>query len=110
MHDDRVQVEARIRRVLNERLRPAVYGATAPLALESWEAPGEPVPAAEGIAASYSETKTGEHWGPPWGTTWFHLTGRVPEEWAGQEVEAIVDLGFAQDRPGFSAEALAMRP
>ena len=110
MHDDRVQVEARIKRVLAERLRPAVYGAAAPLGLESWQAPGEPVPAAEGIAASYSETKAGEAWGPPWGTTWFHLTGTVPQEWAGQEVEAVVDLGFAQDRPGFSAEALAMRP
>ena len=110
MHDDRVQVEARIRRMLSERLRPAVYGATAPLALESWQAPGEPVPAAEGIAASYSEAKAGEQWGPPWGTTWFHLTGTVPQEWTGREVEAVVDLGFAQDRPGFSAEALAMRP
>ena len=95
--------------MLSERLRPAVYGATAPLALESWQAPGEPVSTAEGIAASYSETKAGERWGPPWGTTWFHLTGTVPDEWTGHEVEAVVDLGFAEDRPGFSAEALAMR-
>ncbi len=110
MHDDRVHVEDRVRRVLAERLRPAVYGARAPLSLESWQAPGEPVPVTQGLAASYSETKAGEAWGPPWGTTWFHLTGTVPQEWAGREVEAVVDLGFAADRPGFSAEALALLP
>jgi alpha-mannosidase len=110
MHDDRVHVERRIDRMLAERLRPAVYGASAPLALTSWQAPGEPVPPAVGLSAQYSETKAGEEWGPPWGTTWFHLTGTVPEDWAGREVQAVVDLGFASDRPGFSAEALAMQP
>ncbi len=110
MHDDRVHVERRIDRMLAERLRPAVYGEAVPVALESWQAPGEPVPASVGLSAQYSETKAGEDWGPAWGTTWFHLTGTVPESWAGREVHAVVDLGFASDRPGFSAEALAMRP
>ena len=110
MHDDRVHVERRITRMLAERLRPAVYRDPVPLLLESWQAPGEPVPVGEGLSAQYSETKAGELWGPPWGTTWFHVTGTVPEHWAGLEVEAVVDLGFACDRPGFSAEARAMRP
>jgi alpha-mannosidase len=110
MHDDRVHVERRITRMLTERLRPAVYRDPVPLALESWQAPGEPVAVSEGLSAQYSETKAGERWGPPWGTTWFHVTGSVPEHWAGLEVEAVVDLGFACDRPGFSAEALAMHP
>ena len=110
MHDDRVHVERRITRMLAERLRPAVYRDPVPLLLESWQAPGEPVPVGEGLSAQYSETKAGEWWGPPWGTTWFRVTGTVPEHWTGLEVEAVVDLGFACDRPGFSAEALAMRP
>jgi alpha-mannosidase len=110
MHDDRVHVERRIDRMLAERLRPAVYGESVPLAVESWQAPAEPVPASVGLSAQYSESKTGEEWGPPWSTTWFHLTGSVPDHWAGREVQAVVDLGFAVDRPGFSAEALAMSP
>ncbi|NUR06805.1 MAG: alpha-mannosidase [Nocardioidaceae bacterium] len=110
MHDDRVHVERRISRMLDERLRPAVYRDAVPLALESWQAPGEPVPVEEGLRAQYSEAKPGELWGPPWGTTWFRVTGTVPGSWAGREVQAVVDLGFATDRPGFSAEALAMRP
>src|SRR6476619_223390 len=110
MHDDRVHVERRITRMLAERLRPAVYRDPVPLLLESWQAPGEPVSVGEGLSAQYSETKAGEWWGPPLGTTWFRATVTVPELWAGLEVEAVIDLGFACDRPGFSAEALAMRP
>ncbi|HLU59873.1 MAG TPA: glycoside hydrolase family 38 C-terminal domain-containing protein [Pseudonocardia sp.] len=110
MHDDRVLIERRIERILRERLRPAVHGADVPLDLEVWHAPGEPVAVAEALAAPYRPARPGEPWGPAWGTSWFHLTGTVPAEWAGRPVEAVVDLGFATDRPGFSAEALVHRP
>ncbi len=110
MHDDRTLVEARIDRILRERVRPAVYGETAPLQTEVWHAPGEPVPAAEGIAADYRPLEGNEAWGPAWGTSWFHITGTVPAAWTGRAVEAVIDLGFAQGQSGFSAEGLAHRP
>ncbi|GAB6899300.1 alpha-mannosidase [Kineosporia succinea] len=110
MHDDRVHVERRIRRILNERLRPAVHGERAPLDLEFWPAPGEPVTLEEALAATYVKAAPGQEWGPPWGTTWFHLTGTVPSAWSGREVEAVVDLGFSITGPGFSAEGLVLRP
>ena len=110
MHDDRVVVERRIERVLRERLRPAVYADEVPLTVEVWHAPGEPVPVSEGLNAGYAPTRPGDAWGPAWGTSWFHVTGSVPEEWAGRTVEAVLDLGFAVDRPGFSAEGLVYRP
>ncbi|MGI5130244.1 alpha-mannosidase [Pseudonocardia sp. CA-107938] len=110
MHDDRLLVEARIDRILRERVRPAVYGETAPLHTEVWHAPGEPVPAAEGIAATYRPLEGNEPWGPAWSTSWFHVTGTVPAEWAGKAVEAVIDLGFAQGQAGFSAEGLVHRP
>ena len=50
----------------------------------------------------------GSEWGPPWGTTWFVLTGAVPDEWSGQRVEAVVDLGFRADPPGFQCEGLVV--
>jgi len=106
MHDDRTQVEQRITRLLAERLRPAIHPRQVALTMEVWHAPGEPVPVAEGLAATYSPATPGE----AWGTSWFHLTGAVPADWSGQPVEAVVDLGFAIDRPGFSAEGLAYRP
>ena len=110
MHDDRTQVEQRIDRVLPERLRPAVHGGRAPLTVEAWQAPGEPVPFETARAATYESIGPGHAWGPPWGTTWFHLTGTVPQAWAGRRVEAVVDLGFGRHQPGFSAEALALTP
>ena len=110
MHDDRTQVEQRVDRVLGERLRPAVHGDRAPLTVEVWPAPGEPVPFETARDAHYEGVGPGHAWGPPWGTTWFHLTGTVPPGWAGRRVEAVVDLGFGRHAPGFSAEALALRP
>ena len=49
-------------------------------------------------------------WGPPWGTTWFRCRGEVPVEWSAQRVEAIIDLGFAADSPGFQCEGLVRGP
>jgi alpha-mannosidase len=110
MHDDRVLIERRIERILRERLRPAVHGADMPLAVEVWHAPGEPVAVGEALQAPYRPARADEEWGPAWGTSWFRITGSVPAAWAGRPVEAVIDLGFATDRPGFSAEALVHRP
>ncbi|MFJ7199034.1 MULTISPECIES: alpha-mannosidase [unclassified Streptomyces] len=110
MHDDRTLTEERLDRALRERIRPAVHPRSVPLEFEVWHAPGEPVPFAEAVAAPFKPGAVGDDWGPAWGTSWFRVTGRVPDRWAGETVEAVIDLGFAKDRPGFSAEALAHRP
>ncbi|MGP3923827.1 alpha-mannosidase [Streptomyces sp. 8N616] len=106
MHDDRSLIEARLGRVLEERIRPALYPESVPLEVAAWVAPGEPVPVAEGLAAEHRPVSVGELWGAPWGTTWFRVSGRVPEEWAGRTVEAVLDLGFDERMPGFQCEAL----
>ncbi|MEU1193934.1 glycoside hydrolase family 38 C-terminal domain-containing protein [Streptomyces sp. NPDC005859] len=109
MHDDRRLVEDRLDRVLRERIRPAVHRTTVPLGVEVWHVPGEPVPVAEGLAAPYEPARVGDVWGRAWGTSWFRLTGAVPADWAGTQVEAVVDLGYDAG-PGFSAEGLVYRP
>jgi alpha-mannosidase len=106
VHDDRRLTEARLDRVLRERVWPAVYTTSIPLEVARWDAPGEPVPAAEGISAPHEPARVGDAWGPAWGTTWFRLRGRVPAEWAGRTVEAVVDLGFDSAMPGFQCEGL----
>ncbi|MER6447169.1 alpha-mannosidase [Streptomyces venezuelae] len=106
MHDDRSITEHRLRRVLKERVKPAVHSRAVPLTVERWEAPGEPVPVAEGLAAAYGPCAVGDPWGPAWGTTWFKVTGTVPADWAGRTVEAVLDLGFDRMMPGFQCEGL----
>jgi alpha-mannosidase len=110
MHDDRTLVEARLRRVLDERIRPAVHPESLPLQVAVWHAPGEPVPVAEGLAAPAEPIAVGARWGAPWGTSWFRVTGTVPENWAGKTVEALLDLGFDENMPGFQCEGLVYRP
>ncbi|NLU65697.1 glycoside hydrolase family 38 C-terminal domain-containing protein [Streptomyces sp. HNM0574] len=110
MHDDRSVVEDRLRRVLEERLRPAVHSDPVPLTVERWDAGGEPPPAADAIAAPYGPAAVGDAWGPAWGTTWFRVSGRVPPEWGGRAVEALLDLGFERNMPGFQCEGLVHLP
>jgi alpha-mannosidase len=106
MHADRLIIEARIDRMLDERVRPAMYTDSVPMTVTAWNVPGEPVPVEAALAADYEPFTVGSPWGPPWSTTWFRLTGKVPADWAGRQVEGVVDLGFTSSGPGFQAEAL----
>ncbi|MDT0170581.1 glycoside hydrolase family 38 C-terminal domain-containing protein [Pseudarthrobacter sp. BRE9] len=113
MHDDRRITEVRLARFERERISPAVYSRAVPLALSSWEAPGEPVPALEAMRQEFQQQEHGAAWGRPWGTTWLRLQGEVPESWGGgmdTTVEVVVDLGFTTEAPGFQCEGIAWRP
>ncbi|MEY9856665.1 alpha-mannosidase [Catenulispora sp. GAS73] len=110
MHDNRSLVEHRLKRVLEERITPAIYPESVPLTGSIWVAPGEPVPVAEGLAAPREPVAVGDRWGAPWGTSWLTVAGTVPAEWAGKTVEAIIDLGFDKNMPGFQCEGLVYRP
>ncbi|WP_194762394.1 alpha-mannosidase [Microbacterium sp. UFMG61] len=109
MHDDTSLTVGRVTRVLDERIRPAIHSASVPLTVEVNEIPGEPISPADGLALEFAETTVPSMWGPAWSTTWFKLTGRVPAEWAGRRVEAVIDLGFDINMPGFQCEALVYR-
>jgi len=113
MHDDSVLVERRIRRELSERLLPAMYSATVPMQVTAWDVPGEPVPyrdAMAGLAAEGRPFTVGSSWSRPWGTTWFRFTADVPADWAGAQLEAVIDLGFHPDSAGFQSEGLVWVP
>jgi alpha-mannosidase len=69
---------------------------------------GEPIPADQAFGADYQPFPVGGSWGPPWGTTWFHLRGTVPVEWAGREVALGFSIGNAGST-GFGAESLVWR-
>jgi alpha-mannosidase len=113
MHKNSTLVRARIERFITERVRPALYRECLPLNVEAWEVPDEPVPFADAVGQEFASFSTGQTWGKPWGTTWFHITGTVPATWAelldrgfGGRVELLVDLGFLSGQAGFQAEGL----
>ena len=115
MHDDRELAEARIRRAIRERVRPATYGERRPFDVTAWHLPGEPVPVGDVrdrvAAGDFTPFEIGGAWGKPWATTWFRLQGRVPEEWTGQagrSVEARIDFSTGVGA-GFQSEGLLYR-
>lgn len=110
MHDGTSLTVGRVRRVLDERIRPAIHSASVPLEVEVHELPGEPIGPSAGLALEFAAASVPRAWGPAWSTTWFRLSGRIPAEWAGRRVEALIDLGFSDHMPGFQCEALAYRP
>src|ERR1700682_3662716 len=93
---------------LERELLPAIHPTRIPLEISAFTVRDEPVPYEQAIRGAYRPFGVGEPWGPPWSTTWFHVQGRVPEEWTGRHVVALFDLGF--DGPtGFTCEALAWK-
>ncbi len=110
MHNNPELTEQRLARVLHQRLLPAVHARSVPLTVEVWHVPGEPVPVRDALAAEYGPARVGDRWGPAWSTSWFRVSGTVPQEWAGLPVEAVLDLGFGTTSPGFSTEGLVYRP
>ena len=97
MHVDRGLVEERVTRELYERVLPLVERETLPLIVTAGPTPDVQAP-----------FHPGSMWGPPWATTWFTFVGEIPAHWAGQRVEAIVDLGFRGDAAGFQCEGLVV--
>ncbi|MFC4244168.1 alpha-mannosidase [Gryllotalpicola reticulitermitis] len=106
MHDDIPLTVGRASRVLSERITPAIHARRVPLDVEWHELPGEPIAPVDGIALDFAPYEIGTSWGAAWGTTWFRLTGRLPEDWAGERIEAVVDLGFDVNMTGFQCEGL----
>ncbi|MFC9846789.1 alpha-mannosidase [Streptomyces sp. NPDC060223] len=107
MHDDRRIIEARIRKLLDRVIRPALYSAARPLDLSAWYVDGEPVPVADALTADYDPFTLGTTWGGPWATTWMRASAEIPARWSGRRVEAVFDLGFDLTKgPGGQAEGL----
>jgi alpha-mannosidase len=102
-----VQTVPSLETKLNQ-LFSAIHPQSRPLELEAHSVRGEPIPYAKAVRAEYRPFHTGDRWGPPWSTTWFHVRGHVPKEWASQRVVAVFDIGF-EGTTGFTCEALAWR-
>ena len=113
MHDNHFITERRLERFLHDRIRPARYGASSPLQVTAYSAPGEPISFDDAMLAMvdghFEPFAIGTSYGPPWSTTWFHCIASVPHEWRGATVEALIDLGFGVS-PGFQAEGLVWGP
>lgn len=111
MRENEKAYRGRLSRFLDELIRPNIYGESFPLKITAWQAPGEPVRFDEAIRQTYTDFSIGSGWARGWGTTWFHVTGQVPEHLIGHpDLEIVVDLGFRRELEGGQGEGLAFRP
>lgn len=96
--------ETRIERAL-ERLEVEIYPECRPVNVEAWHVGGEPVPFSQAAQASYRPFAVGESWGPAWDTSWFRVSGSVPEGWERGSSVVLFQL-TDQGKEGFTAEGL----
>ena len=96
-------------KAMRDQLAAAVERQSVALELTARLVRGEPVAYAEATRGEFVPFKVGDRWGPPWSTTWFHIRGRIPDDWAGQPAVAVFDIGFEGRHTGFTCEALAWR-
>ena len=101
--ETQLKIETRIQLAEDRFLLPRLYPEKAPLDIQMWEAPGEPVSCEEALRQSFQPAQEGTRWGRAWGTAWFHFTAQVPADWKGKEVVAVIDLSF-EDEEGFGRE------
>jgi alpha-mannosidase len=89
--------------VLAQVVKPARWPERTEVAITANHLHGEPVPYGEAVAGTFEPFREGDPWGPDWDTTWFHVTGTVPAEWAGRTCVLVVHLGYGGGT-GFGAE------
>lgn len=114
MFRDEKTTRRRLARLVREWVRPACVVRRGGVAVTKWDVPDEPVAFDVAAGQSYEDFEVGSPWSRPWGTSWFHVCGTVPEGWgeasARSRRELLVDLGFSTVQPGFQAEGTVYRP
>jgi len=51
-----------------------------------------PIPYEKVLNSKFKPIKVGEEWGELWGCAWFKFKGKIPAEFIGKEVGALIDL------------------
>ncbi|MBR4662855.1 MAG: hypothetical protein IKO93_03175, partial [Lentisphaeria bacterium] len=72
-------------KVLTANHYPEIYPESVELAAE-YARTKDPVPFRERLKLEYKTVREGENWGEAWDSAWFHVTGTVPESFAGKEL------------------------
>ena len=88
-------------RAFSKRIRNMVLSESLQMDAEFFRS-DDHVPFEDRLSGDYLPIKEGASWGATWDSAWFHLRGRVPEEWRGRKVVAELDfngegLVFSED-------------
>lgn len=78
--------------VFRDRVKEEIYSEQVDLQCE-YARSQDPVKFPDRLALAYKPLHRGEKWGENWESAWFHITGSVPEHFAGREIALLADFG-----------------
>ena len=78
--------------VFRDRVKEEIYSEQVDLQCE-YARSQDPVKFPDRLALAYKPLRRGEKWGENWESAWFHITGSVPEHFAGREIALLADFG-----------------
>ncbi|MGC8780019.1 MAG: alpha-mannosidase, partial [Anaerolineae bacterium] len=90
------------------QIEAAIYTVVAPLEIRAW-CTREPVPFERRQSGEEKSLKIGDTWGQLFDCAWFHFTGTVPPQAAGQKVVLLLDVNGEMcvfDRDGVPVRGL----
>jgi alpha-mannosidase len=102
---ERSLYEKRVRSFI-ARLEGLVYQRRIPLKMKV-RVTDEPIMFAHRLEGDYRSIGLNDIWGRAWQSAWFHLQGRLPKEWAGSRVIAL--LNFTGEACVFSESGIPLR-
>lgn len=104
----------RLRRLLNQRVRPLIVTAAQPMTVEATAESFDIVSFDEASSLTRRPFSIGEAWGRPWHTTWFKMMANLSPDVTSvlavsphSQLVAHVDLGFTGRGDGFQVEGMA---
>jgi alpha-mannosidase len=92
MHKHPVLTLQRLQRFLEDHLEAKLIGKKVPLSVGVCH-DATIKDEKQARKAEFKAVRPGYRWGPVWSTSWFHITGHVPDDWVGEKLEAVIDLG-----------------
>lgn len=103
----KTQMQTQIKLAISQ-VHKKIYTIVGELDLTAWVTP-EPVPYRERMSGLKKRLKIGEKWGELWDCAWFHFTGEIPGNAAGEKVVLLIDIGgeaYVADREGNPVQGL----
>lgn len=106
-HEVTAPAVQRLRRLLNQRVRPAIVTQTQPMTVEASPEIFEVVAFEAVSTLTWRPFALGDAWGRAWHTTWFKMSADLSAEMLNHNIVAHVDLGFTGRGDGFQVEGMA---
>ena len=90
MQREKIYIE-RIKRFA-DRINKLRYTEPKPLSASFIYDKIEPISYGKALKSKFKPIKIGDEWGELWGCSWFKFKGKIPAEFKGKEVGALIDL------------------